>query len=232
MSFFEIIPVTNQQEAAAIVEQKLQDELNAGTLNVLGLATGSTMIPIYKQLVESDLNFSHVTAFNLDEYIGLPSTNENSYAYFMQQQLFLRKPFKVTNIPNGMAENLEAECERYENLLNEYPLDIQFLGVGENGHIAFNEPGTSFDAVTHVANLTDSTLGVNAQYFGDNEEMPTTAYTMGIASIMKAKKIILLAFGEKKRLALEALLGDEITEEWPITVLKNHPHVSVITDIN
>lgn len=232
MSFFEIIRVTNHQEAAAIVEQKLRDELNAGTLNVLGLATGSTMIPVYKQLVQSDLNFSHVTAFNLDEYIGLSATNENSYAYFMQEHLFAKKPFKATNIQNGLAENLEAECERYERLLNEHPLDIQFLGVGENGHIAFNEPGTSFDAITHVANLTESTLGVNGKYFDDNEEIPTTAYTMGIASIMKAKKIILLAFGEKKRFALGALLGDEITEELPITVLKKHPHVTVITDIN
>lgn len=232
MTIFKVIQVTNQQEAATIVQEELEKDLKQNTLNVLGLATGSTMIPIYKKIVESSLDFSNVTAFNLDEYIGLAPTNKNSYAYFMHDHLFSIKPFKTTNIPNGVAADLEAECERYENLLNEHPLDIQFLGVGENGHIAFNEPGTSFDSVTHVANLTDSTLGVNSQYFDDNEEIPQTAFTMGIASIMNAKKIILLAFGEKKRSALEALLGDEISEQWPITVLKKHPHVMVITDIS
>ncbi|WP_144511250.1 glucosamine-6-phosphate deaminase [Bacillus sp. FJAT-22090] len=232
MAFFEVIQVANQQEAAAVVQEKLDNELKANSLNVLGLATGSTMIPIYNNLIESSLDFSEVIAFNLDEYIGLEATNINSYAYFMHQQLFSSKQFKETHIPNGMANNLEEECERYENLLNEHPLDIQFLGVGENGHIAFNEPGTSFDSVTHVAQLTDSTLGVNSQYFNDNEKIPQTAFTMGIASIMKAKKIILLAFGEKKRPAIEALRGDDITEQWPITILKKHPHVTVITDIN
>lgn len=231
MGFFEIIHIANQQEAAAIIEEKLAEDLSTRTLNVLGLATGSTMIPIYKNLVESSLNFSNVVAFNLDEYIGLDADNKNSYAYFMNEHLFSQKKFSETNIPNGMAEDQAAECLRYENLLNSKPLDIQFLGVGENGHIAFNEPGTSFDSVTHVTDLTDSTLGVNSQYFDDNEEIPSTAYTMGIASIMNAKKIILLAFGEKKRLAIEALLGEEVTEDWPITVLKNHPHVTVITDI-
>ncbi|GGA24721.1 glucosamine-6-phosphate deaminase [Psychrobacillus lasiicapitis] len=231
MAFFEVIHVADQQEAAIIVQEKLEKDLQADTLHVLGLATGSTMIPIYKRLAESSLDFSEVTAFNLDEYIGLEPTNINSYAYFMQEHLFGHKPFKETNIPNGKALDLEAECARYENQLNEHPLDIQFLGVGENGHIAFNEPGTSFDSVTHVANLTDSTLGVNSQYFGDKEEIPNTAFTMGIASIMKAKKIILLAFGEKKRPAIEALLGDTITKEWPITILKKHPHVTIITDI-
>lgn len=231
MAFFEVIHVANQQEAATIVQEKLEQDLTANSLNVLGLATGSTMIPIYKNLIESSLDFSEVTAFNLDEYIGLAPTNVNSYAYFMQEHLFSRKQFKETNIPNGKAQDLDAECVRYENQLNEHPLDIQFLGVGENGHIAFNEPGTSFDSVTHVAKLTDSTLGVNSQYFDDEEEIPHTAFTMGIASIMKAKKIILLAFGEKKRPAIKALFGDTISEKWPITVLKNHPHVTVITDI-
>lgn len=231
MTFFEVIHVANQQEAANVVHEKLENDLKANNLNVLGLATGSTMIPIYNKLVESSLDFSTVTAFNLDEYIGLKATDINSYAYFMHEHLFSSKQFKETNIPNGMADDLEAECVRYENLLDEHPLDIQFLGVGENGHIAFNEPGTSFDSVTHVAQLTDSTLGVNSQYFDDQEEIPQTAFTMGISSIMKAKKIILLAFGEKKRPAIEALLGDNITEQWPITILKKHPHVMIITDI-
>ncbi|WP_391121480.1 glucosamine-6-phosphate deaminase [Psychrobacillus sp. L3] len=231
MPFFEMIQVEDQQQAASFVVNRLTKDINEKTLHSLGLATGSTMIPIYKSIIHSSLDFSQVTAFNLDEYVGLAPTNKNSYAFFMQEHLFSKKPFKETYIQNGLAENLESECIRYENKLTECPLDIQFLGVGENGHIAFNEPGTSFDSTTHVANLTDSTLGVNSQYFDDHEEIPTRAFTMGIASIMNAKQIILLAFGEKKRQAIEALLGDEITEQLPITVLKRHPHVTVITDI-
>ncbi|WP_391208798.1 glucosamine-6-phosphate deaminase [Psychrobacillus sp. L4] len=231
MPFFEMIQVEDQQQAASHVVNRLANALNEKTLHTLGLATGSTMIPIYKSIINSSLDFSQVTAFNLDEYVGLAPTNKNSYAFFMKEHLFSKKPFKETYIQNGLAEDLESECTRYENKLTEYALDIQFLGVGENGHIAFNEPGTSFDSTTHVANLTDSTLGVNSQYFDDQEEIPTRAFTMGIASIMNAKQIILLAFGEKKRQAIEALLGDEITEKLPITVLKRHPHVTVITDI-
>ncbi|QFF98614.1 glucosamine-6-phosphate deaminase [Psychrobacillus glaciei] len=231
MPFFEMIQVDNQQQAASLVVNRLANALNEKTLHTLGLATGSTMIPIYNSIINSSLDFSQVTAFNLDEYVGLASTNKNSYAFFMSEHLFSKKPFKETYIQNGLSEDLESECTRYENKLTEHALDIQFLGVGENGHIAFNEPGTSFDSTTHVANLTDSTLGVNSQYFDDHEEIPTRAFTMGIASIMNAKQIILLAFGEKKRQALEALLGDEITEQLPITVLKRHPHVTVITDI-
>lgn len=231
MAFFEMIQVEDQQQAASIVVEKLAENLQAGTLHSLGLATGSTMIPIYEHIIDSSLDFSHVTAFNLDEYVGLAATHKNSYAFFMNEHLFSKKPFLKTNIQNGLAKDLELECARYENELNAHPLDIQFLGVGENGHIAFNEPGTSFDSVTHVANLTDSTIEVNSQYFEADEKMPTTAFTMGISSVMKAKKIILLAFGEKKRPAINALLGDEITEQWPITILKKHPHVTVITDI-
>ncbi|MEI4768494.1 glucosamine-6-phosphate deaminase [Psychrobacillus sp. FJAT-51614] len=230
MSFFEIIYVGSQQEASTIIVNKLEEELKSG-LSSLGLATGSTMIPIYNGIAESNLDFSQVTAFNLDEYIGLASTNKNSFAFFMNERLFSKKLFKETHIQNGIAEDKQLECERYEKKLDRHPIDIQFLGVGENGHIAFNEPGTSFDSLTHVASLTDSTIEVNSQYFDDHEHMPTQAYTMGIGSIMKAKKIILLAFGEKKRAAIDALLGNNITEQWPITVLKKHPHVTLITNI-
>lgn len=189
------------------------------------------MIPVYKELTESDLDFSGVTTFNLDEYVGLSASNPNSYAYFMKEHLFSKKPFKETNIPNGTAEDLEAECARYEDALQASKLDIQLLGVGENGHIAFNEPGTPADSVTHVASLTDSTLGVNSQYFENDEKIPETALTMGIASIMSAKKLILLAFGEKKRPAIEKLLEGKVDSEWTITYILNHPDVTVITDL-
>lgn len=231
MPFFEIIYVESLQNATSLVVNNLEEELNSGKLNSLGLATGSTMIPIYASIVKSNLDFSQVIAFNLDEYVGLASSNKNSFAYFMNEHLFSKKHFKEINIQNGLSEDKQLECERYEKKLDEHPIDIQFLGVGENGHIAFNEPGTPFDTLTHVATLSDSTIEVNSQYFDEKENMPTQAFTMGIASIMKAKKIILLAFGEKKRDAINALLGDNITEQWPITVLKKHPHVTLITNI-
>lgn len=162
---------------------------------------------------------------------GLDSENENSYAYFMNEHLFSQKKFKKSFIPNGVAEDLEEECVSYEKRLAEFPVDIQFLGIGENGHIAFNEPGTSFESVTHVAHLTESTLGANSRFFDNNEEVPTTALTMGIASVLGARKIILLAFGEHKRFALEKLLEGKVTTEYPVTALIGHEDVTIITDI-
>ena len=134
----------------------MEEQLNAGGLDVLGLATGSTMIPVYEKWVDSDLSFENVTTFNLDEYIGLNRENKNSYSIFMDQHLFSKKKFKHTYIPNGIAEDLDAECVAYEELLRKYPLDIQFLGIGENGPIAFNGQGTSFESVTHIESLSDS----------------------------------------------------------------------------
>lgn len=225
------VKVENAEKGAEQAYRIVKDELEHGRLNVLGLATGSTMIPVYEKLTQSELDFSHVVTFNLDEYVGINADNPNSYAYFMNEHLFTKKDFKKTHIPNGMAEDLEAECAAYEKLLTTNPLDIQFLGVGENGHIAFNEPGTPADSVTHVTQLTDSTLGVNSQYFGDDERIPETAMTMGISSIMGAKKLILLAFGEKKRAALTKLLEGTVTADWPITELLKHEDLIVITDL-
>lgn len=231
MTKVNMIQVTSQEEAAKFVKQRLAEKLQQGQLNNIGLATGSTMIPVYKELVASDLDFSNVTAFNLDEYKGLSASSPNSYAYFMNHHLFQHKSFSSTNIPNGLAEDPEAECARYEQLLNDHPLDLQLLGVGENGHIAFNEPNTPIDSITHVAELTDSTLGVNSQYFENDEEIPNVAYTMGIHSILQAKEIILIAFGEKKRAALEKLVAGEIDQDWTITYLLTHPNTTILTDL-
>ncbi|MDV6377031.1 glucosamine-6-phosphate deaminase [Sporosarcina sp. GW1-11] len=225
------ITVTSPEEGAKEVFKVIEDELQNDRLHVLGLATGSTMIPVYQEWIHSNLDFSEVTAFNLDEYVGLDANNPNSYAYFMRHHLFSKKPFKETYIPNGMAEDLDKECMEYEQQLNSHPLDIQLLGVGENGHIAFNEPGTPFDSVTHVATLTDSTLGVNCQYFENDDKIPSIALTMGISSINKAKKLIMVAFGEKKREAMEKLKSGKVTPEWPITKLLLHKDVLVITDL-
>ena len=150
----------------------------------------------------------------------------------MEDQLFSKKKFKKTHILNGMAEDLEDESARYESLLQKNPLDIQLLGVGENGHIAFNEPGTAFESVTHVAKLTDSTLNVNSQYFENDEKIPNTALTMGISSITDAKKLIMIAFGEKKRAAITKLLEGKVSIDWPITKLLHHNDVIVITDLD
>lgn len=226
------IKVGNPEEGAQAAYELIKEELENERLQVLGLATGSTMIPVYNKWTNSNLDFSNVVAFNLDEYVGIPATSPNSYAYFMNEHLFNKKPFKQTYIPNGMAENLEEECKQYEQKLNEHPLDIQLLGVGENGHIAFNEPGTSSDSVTHVATLTESTLGVNSQYFENDEKIPNIALTMGIASIMNARKLLMIAFGEKKRAALEKLREGKVTAEWPITEILRHEDVVVITDLD
>lgn len=226
-----LIQVESPEKGAERFFELIKEELEQNRLHVLGLATGSTMIPVYKKLTESALDFSDVTTFNLDEYVGLPASSPNSYAYFMNDHLFSKKKFKETNIPNGVAEDLEEECKRYEQALQDAKLDIQLLGVGENGHIAFNEPGTPRDSVTHVASLTESTLGVNSQYFENDEKIPNTALTMGIASIMSAKKLVLLAFGEKKRPAISKLLEGKIDPDWTITYLLEHDNVTIITDL-
>jgi len=226
-----VITVESPKQAGEHVLEILKQQQKEGKLNVLGLATGSTMIPIYETLVNSDLSFEDVISFNLDEYVGLDAENKNSYVYFMEKHLFSKKKFKRSYIPNGVAEDLEKECELYEKNLRENPLDVQFLGIGVNGHIAFNEPGTPFDSVTHVETLTESTLGANSTFFDNDEPIPATAFTMGIASVLAAKKIVLVAMGEQKRFAVEKLLEGTVTVDYPVTSLIGHPDVTVITDI-
>lgn len=232
MSNVNLIKVKSPEEGAEIVFRIIQEELENERLHVLGLATGSTMIPVYKKWTESNVSFENVITFNLDEYVGMAATNPNSYAYFMDDHLFSKKKFKKIHRLNGLAEDVDEECAAFESLLGKYPLDIQLLGVGVNGHIAFNEPGTSFNSVTHVAELTDSTLGVNSQYFANDEKIPNIALTMGIQSIIRSKKLILLAFGEQKRDAITKLLEGNVTKEWPITKLLHHQDVTVITDLD
>ncbi|WP_246880455.1 glucosamine-6-phosphate deaminase [Sporosarcina sp. 6E9] len=225
------IKVDNAELGSETTFQVIKEELENNRLHSIGLATGNTMIPVYEKWVNSDLDFSNVITFNLDEYVGISADSPNSYAYFMHEHLFDNKPFKETFLLNGLAEDLEEECKRYEGLLEEHGLDLQLLGVGENGHIAFNEPGTSFDSVTHVAKLADSTLNVNSQLFANDEKIPDTALSLGIGSILRAKKIVLLAFGERKRAALEKVLEGNVTTEWPITKLLHHDDVTIITDL-
>ncbi|MGP6146034.1 glucosamine-6-phosphate deaminase [Jeotgalibaca sp. A122] len=225
----EILYTQTREEGSQKAYELIREALDNGA-KVFGLATGSTPEGLYKKLVESDVDFSEAVSVNLDEYVGLPGTHEQSYRYFMEQNLFNHKPFKESYVPNGMNEE-KAEIEHYEAILEKYPVDVQILGIGHNGHIAFNEPGTPLNSLTHKVELTQSTINANKRFFEKEEDVPRQAYSMGLASIMKAKKIILLAFGEDKAQAIKDLVtATEPTEDIPSTVLVNHPDVIVIVD--
>jgi len=224
-----IIIEKNKEKGSIKAYELIREALDNGA-EVLGLATGSTPEIVYEKLVESDVDLSNAVSVNLDEYVGLSSDHEQSYRYFMEKNLFDHKPFKASYVPNGLNDE-EEEIERYENILAENPVDVQLLGIGQNGHIAFNEPGTSFDSVTHKVELTDSTIQANKRFFEQEEDVPRYAYSMGLSSIMKAEKIILLAFGEEKAEAIKDLVtAEEPTEDIPSTILVKHPDVTIIAD--
>ena len=197
---------------------------------VLGLATGSSPIPLYADMVNSDLDFSNMTSINLDEYYGLAPDNDQSYHYFMQHHLFDKKPFKNSYIPNGLAKNIHEEVDRYNKIIEENPIDIQILGIGGNGHIAFNEPGTPFGSLTHEVKLTENNIKSNSRFFDNIDDVPRQAICMGIRSIMNSKKIVLLAFGEAKQDAIKAMIEGPVTEEVPASILQDHPDVTIICD--
>lgn len=197
---------------------------------VLGLATGSTPETLYKEMTSSDLDFSDMVSVNLDEYVGLGGDDDQSYRYFMNDQLFNKKPFKETYVPNGKAADLEAECVHYESIIDSHPIDIQILGIGQNGHIGFNEPGTPLDSLTHVVELTESTINANKRNFEKVEDVPTRAVSMGIGSIMKGKKMILIAYGEAKADAIKGMIDGPVSVDLPASALQNHPDVVVIVD--
>lgn len=224
-----VIVVKSQQEGAEIALDLLKNKLKSGA-QVLGLATGSSPIEFYKKIVESDLDFSEMTSVNLDEYVGLGEESDQSYIYFMKEYLFNHKPFKVNYLPNGKAEDLEAEVVHYNQILVANPVDFQILGIGRNGHIGFNEPGAPFDGQTRVVDLTPSTIEANARFFADPEEVPKQAISMGIANIMAAKTIVLMAYGQEKADAIKATVEGPVTEEVPASVLQNHEDVVLIID--
>lgn len=180
-------------------------------------------------MVKSDLDFSDMTSVNLDEYVGLSGDDTQSYRYFMNEQLFNKKPFKETFVPNGLAD-AEVECPHYDEIIATHPVDIQILGIGGNAHIGFNEPGTPFDSTTHKVALTEATIEANKRFFDKAEDVPRFAYSMGIQSIMGAKEIILMAYGENKAEAIKATVEGEITEEVPSSILQKHDNVVLIID--
>ncbi len=224
-----VIQVKHAQEGGKQAFAQLKEAMDKG-ITTLGLATGSTPVTLYQEMVTSALDFSHLTSVNLDEYVGLSDENPQSYRYFMNEHLFNKKPFKETFVPNGQAKDLDEECARYNDIIAQHPIDLQVLGIGRNGHIGFNEPGTSFDVQTHVVALTDSTIEANKRYFDSIEEVPTHALSMGIASILKSKQIILMAFGKEKAAAVAKMIEGPVTEQLPASVLQTHPNVIVIVD--
>ena len=204
---------------------------------VLGLATGSTPIGTYAQLVEwynkGDLDFSEVTTVNLDEYKGLPRTNDQSYYYFMHQHLFDRVNIdpERTNVPNGMEPDAEKECGRYEELIRSLGgVDLQLLGLGHNGHIGFNEPGEAFEKETHCVDLTESTIEANKRFFASADDVPKQAYTMGIKTIMQAKKILIVVNGENKADIVERAFFGPVTPEVPASILQLYNDVTLVGD--
>ena len=204
---------------------------------VLGLATGSTPEGLYEGLIEKyeqkEVSYKQVTTFNLDEYIGLAADHPNSYRYFMNENLFKHidiSPSK-TYLPNGVAEDLKEECSQFEQLIRDAGgIDLQILGIGTNGHIAFNEPGTSFDSRTDIVDLAQETLDANARFFDSLDEVPTQAVSMGIGSIMESKEIILLVSGLAKADALASVMNGEVTEDFPASILQKHNKVTIIAD--
>ncbi len=204
---------------------------------VLGLATGSTPVGTYAQLVEwykkGDLDFSEVKTVNLDEYKGLERSNEQSYFYFMCEHLFNKVNIDLSNvnIPDGTEPDAETECARYEAKIKELGgVDLQLLGIGHNGHIGFNEPNAQFDRRTHCVNLTQSTIDANKRFFASEDEVPRQAYTMGIKTIMQASKILMVVSGEDKAEIIEKAFVGPITPEVPASVLQLHNDVILVGD--
>ncbi len=205
--------------------------------SVLGLATGSTPIKAYKQMIDlyskGVVDFSKVTTFNLDEYVNLDVKDENSYHTFMHENLFdhVNIPEENINFLDGNAQDLEQECRDYEKKIKKAGgIDIQLLGIGSNGHIAFNEPADCFQRWSHVVTLKESTVKDNSRFFKSIDEVPTQAVTMGIGSIMQAKKILIIALGTNKAKAIKQLIDGNVTPMCPASVLQFHTDVTLMLD--
>lgn len=232
-----IIVCENYAEISARAAELIADLVKEKPNCVLGLATGSTPVGMYKELIAKntagEISFKDVTTYNLDEYYPIEPTHEQSYRYFMNVNLFdhIDIDKAKTFVPNGLTENPEEEGAAYDAAIEAAGgVDLQVLGIGQNGHIAFNEPDDALIAGTHITSLTDDTIEANSRFFASKEDVPTRAFTMGIGSIMKAKKIILLANGANKHAAIAQMLDDKITTQCPATILKAHPDVYLFCD--
>ena len=221
------------REAAEIIKKAIQAKPNL----VLGLATGSSPLGCYQKLAqmhkEENLDFSKITIFNLDDYSGLPPDHEQSYCYYLYENFFNHVNLNSENIHivDGMAKNVEMYCQEYEDKIKKAGgIDLQLLGIGSDGHIGFNEPGTSFDSRTHLAELAQSTIKDNSRFFEKEGDVPRFTITMGSQTIFEAKKILLLASGENKAEAVAKFIEGPITPQITASILQKHPNTTVILD--
>lgn len=223
----------NYEEMSLFIAEEIAATVNGKKNCVLGLATGSTPVGAYEQLCkmysEGKIDFTNVITYNLDEYCGLAPENDQSYRYFMEKHLFSKINVKKenTHVPSGLAKDFDKECADYDKAIDlAGGIDIQILGIGENGHIGFNEPGDKLYSTTHVTELTQSTIDANARFFENKEDVPTKAVTMGMGSIFKAKKIIIAANGKNKKAAVDAVKSGMLDTSCPATLLNLHPDVT------
>ena len=232
-----IIVCENYEEVSKKAAQMILSQVTLKPNSVLGLATGSTPIGMYENLVKfnkkGDIDFSEVRTFNLDEYYNLPKNNTQSYHYFMHKNLFDHININPANvhIPNGMTDDVNAECKRYDELIKEADgVDIQVLGIGNNAHIGFNEPTISFEKGTHLVELEESTIEANSRFFDNIGDVPKKAITMGIGSIFKSRKIMLIATGENKAEAIYNTVYGKVVPEVPASILQFHSDIVLILD--
>ncbi len=231
-----VIITENYEEMSRVAADILIGIVKNNPKAVLGLATGSSPIGTYENLAkdyrENGTSYKQVSSVNLDEYVGLTADHDQSYAYFMRTNLFDHIDIDLgnTNLPSGSAKDLQAECDRYNALLENYKQDVQVLGLGSNGHIGFNEPGTPFDSVTHLVDLTENTIKDNSRLFASIDEVPRRALSMGIKNIMNAKSILVVVSGKNKAAAVKGMVKGEITPDLPASVLQLHPFVTVVCD--
>ncbi|WP_196000951.1 glucosamine-6-phosphate deaminase [Clostridium sp. 1001271B_151109_B4] len=232
-----LIVVDNYEELSKVAAKEFAKVINDKPNAVLGLATGGSPVGMYKELIKmyenKELDFSKITTVNLDEYVGLNPEHEQSYRQFMNENLFkyINVDIKNTFVPNGLAKDLELECKEYDKKIEELGgIDIQLLGVGNNGHIAFNEPDEELSSGTHIITLTEDTIKANARFFDNEEDVPRRAVSMGVGGIMKSKKIVLIASGESKAEAIKGLFSGKITTDNPASMLQMHRDVTVIVD--
>lgn len=233
-----LIVTKNSDEIANLLSKLMIGLVNKKPNTIFGLATGSSPIATYKMLIAdhqtNKTDWSNVSTFNLDEYVGLDKDNSNSYHYFMEENLFKHLNIKKENIhiPNGIGD-VEKNALEYEALISSnQPIDFQILGIGGNGHIGFNEPGSDVNSLTRVVQLSQPTIEANKRFFANQiDAVPTQAITMGIATILKAKNIVLIATGENKAEAVKALVQGKISDQWPCSFLKGHPSVLILADM-
>lgn len=232
-----IIITKNYDEMSSVAADLVEKCINKKPNAILGLATGSTPIGLYKELIkrhnDNKISFKDITSVNLDEYIGLPGDHDQSYRYFMNENLFNHVDIDKTKtfVPNGKAEDLNEEAKNYEKNIDDLGgIDLQILGIGTNGHVGFNEPSSKLELYTHIEDLTESTIHANSRFFDSIDDVPTTAISMGIGSIFKAKEIILLASGENKAKIMQTLKDTLVTPLIPASFLKLHPNVTIIMD--